>query len=84
MIEITDMRFSSSSIDEAFKDHSRTASRSSNKIRVASVNDLHGFAKVAGNNLVRISENDFWKLGTDDEGYFIERLVDDTDGPIKG
>jgi hypothetical protein len=46
--------------------------------------DLIGFSRVAEDTLIHLSQQDFWKLGQDNDGYFIERLVDDSGGPVKG
>lgn len=84
-IDITDLRFSSSSIDDFFVDRpARTKVASAGKVRVASLHALAGFERVAADTLVRVSQQDFWKLGQDDEGFFIERLVDDSSSPVKG
>lgn len=83
--DVTDLRFSSSSVDDFFagpRPVVRAAAQG--KVRVASVHALAGFQFVAEDTLVRVSQQDFWKLGQDSEGYFIERLVSDDDGPIKG
>ncbi len=60
-----------------------TAGKPVYRVRVSSVNDLYGFHVSSKEHLVHYSKQDFWKLGTDDEGYFIERLVDDSDSPVK-
>lgn len=52
---------------------------SGKKIRIASVSDLKGFQTVGANKLVHLSNQDFWKVAQDEEGYFIERLVDAND-----
>jgi hypothetical protein len=83
-LKIEDFRFSSSSIDDFFepsKKSLRTATMG--KVRVGSVSQLSGFRFVADDKLVRLSQNDFWHLGQDESGYFIERLVSDDEGPIK-
>jgi hypothetical protein len=86
--KIEDLRFSSSSIDDFFahKPIVRKASQTgpSGKIRIASVHQLAGFQLVAEDQLVHLSQQDFWHLGKDKEGYFIERLVDDDQGPVVG
>lgn len=83
--KIEDLRFSSSSVDDFFNPPvQRVASQPGAKVRVASLSQLAGFTHIAEDTLVRVSQKDFWKLGQDSEGYFIERLVDDSDGPIKG
>lgn len=81
-MDYPDIRFSSSSIDDFFKPQVRTAS--TGRIRVAGLSDLSGFQFVADDKLVRISQQDFWKLDKDNDGYFVERLVDDTSGPVQG
>lgn len=78
---------SASSIDEFFKSprHSSVSAFVQNKIRMASVNQIpSGFMKVSNDSLVRLSQQDFWKIGQDESGFFIERLVDDEDGPVAG
>jgi hypothetical protein len=89
---IEDLRFTSSSIDEFFHERrfrptvaaSPAPAASPLRIRVASLQQLAGYSLVAEDRLVRLSQQDFWKLGQDDEGLFIERLVDDDSGPVKG
>lgn len=81
---IEDIRFSASSIDAFFTPPAPPARIASGKVRIASATDLSGFLRVADDNtLVHLSQQDFWKLGKDQEGYFIERLVDDSKGPVK-
>ncbi len=83
MLKIEDFKFSSSSIDESMFDRpgvARTAA--SGIVRIASASDLNGFARVAHDKLVHLSQQDFWKIGQDKEGFFIERLVDDGSGPL--
>ncbi len=82
-LKIEDVRFSSSSVDDFFSDL-RPASRvASGRIRIAGLQQLAGFEMLSDDKLVRLSQKDFWKLGRDDEGYFIERLVDDDAGPVR-
>ena len=81
--KIEDIRFSSSSIDEFFHPRPRVAHNSIGKVRISDLNQLSGFEFIADDQLVRLSKQDFWKLGKDNEGHFIERLVNDDDGPIK-
>ncbi len=83
--KIEDLRYSSSSIDDFFADrpiNQRIAS--TGKIRIAGTYQLAGFHVIAEDTLVRVSQKDFWKLGQDSEGYFIERLVDDSNSPVQG
>lgn len=86
-LDVTDLRFSSSSLDDFFapaKPPVRAASQGG-KTRIAGLHQLAGFMRLSDDNtLVRVSQQDFWKLGQDGEGYFIERLVSDDDGPVKG
>jgi len=85
--EIEDVRFSSSAVDDFFSPVQTTPRvASTGKIRVANLRDLinHGFSIVAEDKLVRLSQQDFWQLGKDDQGHYIERLVDDANGPVKG
>lgn len=92
-IKYENFRYSSSSIDDFLTGKSEKAaqvarqasvSKSTQKIRFASVSELAGFQLVADDKLVRLSQKDFWKLGQDAEGPYIERLVEDSDGPVQG
>jgi hypothetical protein len=83
-MNIENFRFSSSSVDDFFKPSPGLKTASNGKLRVANLSHLAGFRIVAEDQLVRISQNDFWKLGQDTDGYYIERLVEDTDGPVRG
>jgi hypothetical protein len=80
---IEDLRFSSSSIDDFWAERPK-ARVASGRLRISGVGDLGGFSFVAEDTLVRLSQQDFWKLGQDENGHFIERLVDDAEGPVKG
>ena len=83
--KIEDLRFSSSSIDDFFADRGPQGHvAATGRVRVANVHSLAGFQVVAEDILVRVSQKDFWKVGQDAEGFFIERLVDDGEGPIRG
>jgi len=81
-LKIEDVRFSSSSIDDFFSDLKPAKRIASSRVRVAGLHQLAGFEMVSDDKLVRLSQKDFWRLGQDDEGYFIERLVDDDKGPV--
>ena len=81
--KIEGIRFSSSSIDEFFSDLKPEVRTASKKIRISGLHRLAGFEVVSDDRLVRVSQKDFWRLGEDDNGYFIERLVDDDKGPVK-
>ena len=83
-MKIEDFRFSSSSIDDFFQQPNVRTARvaSGGRIRIAGLSDLAGFRFVAEDKLVRLSKQDFWQLGEDEEGPFIECLVDDGEGPV--
>lgn len=87
-LKIEDLRFSSSSMDDFLSPKSDPGPRlaSSGKIRVSSLHQIEGagFSFVSNDKLVRLSQNDFWKLGEDEDGSYIERLVSDDNGPVKG
>lgn len=82
--KIDNLRFSSSSVDDFFGSAPVPKTAAGGKIRVSSLHALAGFHVVADDQLVRLSQQDFWKLGQDKEGFFIERLVEDAEGPVKG
>lgn len=82
--KIEDLRFSSSAIDDFFVTDRPKTHIANGKVRIASLHTLSGFQVLSSDTLIRTSQQDFWKLGQDQEGYFIERLVDDGDGPVKG
>jgi len=75
-----------SSVDAFFANDRNTSVQrlASGRLRIASVDSLHGFLKLSNDTLVRVSQKDFWKLGEDEEGFYIERLVDDDSGPVHG
>jgi hypothetical protein len=85
--KIEDLRFSSSSIDDFFTTNPvvRKASAAPvGKVRISNAHQLAGFQLVAEDQLVHLSQQDFWHLGKDDKGFYIERLVDDDNGPVQG
>ena len=85
MLKIEDFRFSSSSIDDFYSPPNFIKVAKSNRIRIASASDLNGFIKLSSNKLVHVSNQDFWKLSQDEGGdYFIERIMDDSEGPVRG
>jgi hypothetical protein len=53
--------------------------------RVASVESLKGFTRVANTNtLIRTCEQDLWTLKEGEDGtFFVERLFDDDGNPLK-
>lgn len=82
-MKIEDLRFSASSIDAFFAPRPPVRTAGS-KVRIGSLRDLAGFSHIAEDTLVHLSQQDFWHIGKDNDGYFIERLVDDTEGPVTG
>ncbi len=84
--KIEDLRFSSSAIDDFFTSRPavRIASQVQGKVRISNLHQLAEFQLIAEDQLVHLSQQDFWHLGKDDKGYFIERLVDDDNGPVQG
>ncbi len=87
--KIEDLRFSSSSIDDFFTSKPaapvvRKASVPLGRVRIANAHQLAGFQLIAEDQLVHLSQQDFWHLGKDDKGFYIERLVDDDNGPVQG
>lgn len=86
-IKLENFRTSSSSIDDFFADERPPIPRvaSGGKIRVSSLRQIEGagFQFISSDKLVRTSKKDFWRLGEDQDGPFIERLVSDDEGPIK-
>jgi hypothetical protein len=54
------------------------------RIRIANVEQLQGFSRVASDTLIRKSERDLWSLKQSEEGdWVIERLFDDEGNPLK-
>ena len=82
--KIEDFRCSSSSIDAFFDPQPVLHVANVGKVRIGGLMDLAGFSHVADDTLIHLSQQDFWKLGQDNDGYYIERLVDDSTGPVKG
>ncbi len=71
----------SASID-AFFTSERSVDSNPIRYRIASDQIPSGFEIIANDTLVRVSKQDFWKIGQDGDGFFIERLVDDAEGPV--
>jgi hypothetical protein len=58
---------------------------STGRRKVASVADLSEFSRRSASTLVHKSDKDLWSLQKDAKGeYFIERMFDDQDAPLKG
>lgn len=75
---------SNNSVDSFFASTKKDKQASSQKVRVASASALSGFTFVGKNTLVHTSQQDFWKLGQDSEGFYVEKMVDDNNGPVEG
>jgi len=86
MLKIDDFSFGFSSSIDDFYSPPKSISLNTNRIKISKSADLSGFVRIASDRLVRISQNDFWKLAKDEDTgeFFIERLTDDIDGPVKG
>ena len=83
VLRIEDVRFSSSSIDDFFSDLKPMARTASGRVRISGLHQLAGFEVLSEDKLVRVSQKDFWRLGQDDEGDFLERRVSDDEGPVR-
>jgi hypothetical protein len=58
---------------------------SAGRRKVASVEDIKDFSRRSASTLVHKSEKDLWSLQKDAQGdYYIERMFDDQNSPIKG
>ena len=53
-------------------------------VKVASLQQLSGFRRVAADTLVHKSTNELWAIRKDGEDYHIERLFQDDGSPLKG
>jgi len=57
------------------------------RMRVSSLGDLTEFMQVTGDDksgeLVHKSTKDMWSMKEDGESWIIERLFDDTQGPLE-
>lgn len=54
------------------------------KIRVASLEELKSFTRVANETLVHKIDRDLWTIKAEGGGLVIERMFDETGEPIKG
>lgn len=60
------------------------SSKEPQSVRIASVDQLAGFTRVANDTLIRKSERDLWSLKQSEEGdWVIERLFDEDGKPLK-
>jgi hypothetical protein len=70
-------------LESLFTDRRASAPRGK-QYRVASVEKLKGFTRVASDTLIRHADRDLWSIKEGDDGEFlIERLFDDDGNPIK-
>lgn len=81
-LKIEDLRLSSSAIDD-FWAPKPSVRQASGRVRISGICDLSGFHFIAEDTLVHLAKQDFWKLGQDENGHYIERLVED-DSVVKG
>jgi len=86
MFKTKDIKFANSSSIDDFYSPPKVVTSGPKRIRVASANDLKGFIRLSHDKLVHVSQQDFWKLAKDEDtgDFFIERIADDLDGPVKG
>lgn len=75
---------SNNSVDSFFTSIKKDKQPSAQRVRVASASALSGFTFVGKNTLVHTSQQDFWKLGQDSDGFYVEKLVEDNNGPVEG
>jgi len=67
-----------------YTDRRAAAARPGETLRVASVDNLKGFTRIASTTLVRHAERDLWSIKEGEDGEFmIERLFDDDGNPVK-
>jgi hypothetical protein len=75
---------SASGIDALFEAEPKLVIPTS-RVRLASLQQLQGFTRVAVDTLVHKSDRDLWALRKEADGsFFIERLYDDNGQPLKG
>lgn len=54
------------------------------RVRIASLQQLQGFVRVASDTLINKATNDLWALRKEGDQFFIERLFQDDGQPLKG
>lgn len=62
----------------------KTAATKPGRMKVASLSDLNGFVRSSSDTLVHKSTKELWALRQNGEGYFVERLFNDSGTPLKG
>lgn len=80
---LSDTQGTSGDLEALFLDR-RAAAPKREMRRVATVDNLKGFTRVASDTLIRHSDRDLWSIKEGDDGEFlIERLFDDDGNPLK-
>jgi hypothetical protein len=75
---------SASGIDALFETEPKLVTPTP-RVRLASLQQLQGFTRVAVDTLIHKSDRDLWALRKEADGsFFIERLYDDNGQPLKG
>ena len=75
----------SSGIDALFAQTPALITPTKGRRRIASLQDLNGFVRIAADTLIHKSQQDLWALKKEGDGHFyIERLFDDNGEPVKG
>lgn len=55
------------------------------RVKVSSLDQLHGFQRVAGDTLVNKATQELWSIAKDGNGdFFVQRLFQDDGQPLKG
>lgn len=54
------------------------------RVKVASLDQLKGFTRVAADTLINKSTNDLWAIRREGGDFVIERLFQDNGQPLKG
>lgn len=62
----------------------KAASQPAPRMKVASLDQLKGFSRVAADTLINKSTNDLWAIRRDGDSFQIERLFQDDGSPLKG
>lgn len=80
---LSDLPVNPSELDLLYKDRRATPVKAE-RVRVASVDNLKGFTRIASDTLIRHAEKDLWQIKEGEDGEFIiERLFDDDGNPLK-
>ena len=73
----------STGIDAVFEQNPAMI-RPPRRVRVASLQDLSGFTRVAADTLIHKSQQELWSLQKEGDKFYIQRLFDDNGTPVKG